>query len=100
MIRATTPTHTFNIPVDADKIQKILVTYRQIGRNVLEKTNADMENDGNAWTVKFTQQETKMFTADIKVEVQVRVLTTGGDALASKIFSVPVERVLNDEVME
>lgn len=99
MIRATTPTHTFNIPVEANNIQEILVTYRQIGRNILEKTNADMTNNGNAWSVTLTQQETKMFMADTKVEVQVRVLTTGGDALASKIFSVTVDRVLNDEVM-
>ena len=100
MIRATTPTHTFNIPIDANKIQKILVTYRQIGKNILEKTNADMVNKGNAWSVTLTQRETKMFMADTKVEVQVRALTTGGDALASKIFSVTVDRVLNDEVME
>lgn len=99
MIRATTPTHTFNIPIEANKIQEILVTYRQVGRNILEKTNADMENNGNAWSVTLTQQETKLFMADTKVEVQVRVLTTGGDALASKIFSVTVDRVLNDEVM-
>lgn len=99
MIRATTPTHTFNIPIEANKIQEILVTYRQIGRNILEKRKADMENNGNAWFYKLTQQETKLFMADTKVEVQVRVLTTGGDAPASKIFSVTVDRVLNDEVM-
>lgn len=99
MIRATTPTHTFNIPIEANKIQEILVTYRQVGRNILEKKNSDMTNDGNAWSLTLTQQETKLFMADTKVEVQVRVLTTGGDALASKIFSVTVDRVLNDEVM-
>lgn len=40
--RGTTPTHIFVLPFDLDTIANIIVTYRQNGCNVLQKT---MENN-------------------------------------------------------
>ena len=50
---------------------------------------------------KLTQEETKRFSAKPKnmVDIQVRALTIGGDAMASDKKSISVQDVLNDEVL-
>ena len=96
MRRGTTPTHTFVLAVDAAVVRKVRVLYSQNGKVVLTRDDADLE--GNVATVKLTQEETLQFTGGSRVEIQVRLLTLGGDALASDIISVPVDRLLESEV--
>lgn len=100
MYRATTPTHTFEIPFDAEIIKDFIITYCQSEKIILEKRLSDCKIDGNIISVKLTQKETNLFDKSINVEMQMRVLTKGGDALASQIISKPCWRVLNDEVLE
>lgn len=116
MIRATTPTHYFRFPVDPEaRFDVIEVTYRQDEENVLVKEKADMSfsNAGTAdepvyiGQYTLTQQETKLFRGcmpgetqgNADVYIQVRALTTDGDALASKVYRVSVQDVLNDGVL-
>lgn len=99
MRRLTTPEHRFTLQIDPSVINKIRITYAQNNAIVLTKENDDVSLDGNVATVKLTQEETKKFTADKEVEIQVRVLTLGNDALASDIIKVDVQKVLDDEVM-
>ena len=120
MIRATTPKHIFAFENDPSEFSRILVTYSQNGQIVLEKTQDDMtfgvetdEKTGDeiyvAW-YRLSQEETLRFKSEqptcgvhgkkqTKVSVQVRVLTAGGEALASQPFEVSVEDVQNDEVL-
>ena len=100
MRRLTTPEHKFTLQVDPSVINKVRITYAQNNVVVLTKEGNDVSLDGNIARVKLTQEETKKFTADKEVEIQVRVLTLGGDALASDIIKVDVKKVLDDEVME
>ena len=99
MIRSTTPRHEFIIPLDAQFISNIWITYEQDGEIVLEKHMGDMQHEGELWFYKLTQDETKQFKAEAFVRIQVKVLTTGGDVMASDVLRTPVEDVLNDEVM-
>lgn len=113
MIRATTPTHQFFFDSDPSEYNRILVTYAQNGKIVLEKQKKDMsfeaietESRGclkqgfKAW-YRLTQEETKMFlTKNGKVSIQIRVLTENGEALASEKRILALEDVLNDEVLE
>ena len=99
MRRLTTPEHKFTLQIDPSVIGKIRITYAQNNAIVLNKEGNDVSIDGNIAKVKLTQEETKKFTADKEVEIQVRVLTLGNDALASDIIKVDVKRVLDDEVM-
>ena len=99
MKRLTTPTHRFVLQMPPETIKEVLITYAQNGKIILKKTTADIERNERVVTVKLTQEETKMFAADVDAEIEVRVLTLGGDALASEIIKTPVKRVLNDEVM-
>lgn len=100
MIRLTTPRHIFTFPQDPSTYDKILITYKQGNKIILEKTEEDMtfSNDNSAY-ITLTQEETKAFSSNINVQVQVRVLQ-GMTAFASNITSVSVGNVLNEGVLE
>lgn len=111
MIRATTPKHSFIFENDPSDYTRILITYTQGDKIVLEKEKEALTIDettnpctGNtewaAW-YKMTQDETKLFDANSgkPVRVQVRALTPGGDALASDKKTISIVDVLNDEVL-
>lgn len=97
MYRVTTPTHTFNFPFETSLIDKLILTYKQNGKTIIEKTEADVEMDGTKVSVTFTQQETALFKADI-AKVQMRV-KSGEKVMASNILTVNVNEVLNKEVL-
>ena len=97
--RATTPTHSFVLDIDPSLISKILITYSQNNSEVLSKREDEITLDENVAKVKFSQEDTNLFEAGVGIEIQVRVLTTGGDALASDIFKKSCRQVLNDEVL-
>ncbi len=112
MIRATTPKHLFYFETDPSVYARILITYQQNGSTVMEKTKDDLTIEEAtapcdetktvyvAW-FRLTQEETKMFQAGPgnQVTVQVRVLTTANEALASDKKTFSVQDVLNDEVL-
>ena len=100
MYRATTPTHTFELPFDYSQfVSKLLLTYKQNGNIVLEKTEKDITFNGNIVEVELTQEETNLFNGDEIVKIQLRVLTLGNEALASEEFTIMANEVLNDKVL-
>lgn len=99
MRRGTTPTHTFAIPVNAELISKVRVIYRQGINTVLEKEAEGSEITEGKLSFKLTQEDTLAFTEGQKCEIQVRLLTIGGDAMASDIMTFCPERLLEDEVL-
>lgn len=100
MIRGTTPTHIFILPFDSKNIDKIKITYSQLDKVILTKSNKDIILSGSEATVILTQSETFKFSEkNGAVSIQVRVVTTGGDALASKIMTAGVGKCLDSEVL-
>ena len=99
MIRGTTPTHTFIIPLDTSMIAEVMVIYAQDDQEVFHKDTYDCEMDGNEISVKLTQEETLMFNPLRNVQIQLRLLTTGGEALACIPSVDTLQNVLNDEVL-
>lgn len=99
MIRGTTPTHIFNLPFAASTISALSVTYKQDGETLLKKQKADCTLDGNAVIVKLTQEESLKFTARDSVEVQLKVKDASGDVIAHTVKSIPVKRILDEEVL-
>ena len=100
MIRGTTPTHTFQLPFGTETIKTIQIAYAQNGNEKLTKGNADCTFEGNVVTCKLTQEDTFKFAHGECVEVQVRVLTLGNDALASRVMRVHCNECLSDEVLK
>lgn len=99
MIQGTTPTHVFKLPIETSLLDKIRITYKQLGNVVLEKTEADLTKSGKELKYKLTQEETLRFSTQGLVEIQVKVLTVSGTVLASPIQSFSVQRILNTEVL-
>lgn len=105
MYRATTPTHTFTLPIDTSTCKEILITYKQ-QKVQLDKHYQDnllpsgMTLDGDKVIIKLTQAETLMFSRDNPVYTQVRVLTTDDSAYASQRFKVSVNDVLNEDILQ
>lgn len=96
MIRGTTPTLQFTLPIDAELLQELYVTISQAGTVVVEKTLADCEAEGIIVVCRLTQADTLALQADVVTEIQVRVKLNSGDALASRIISVRADRILKD----
>lgn len=99
MIRGTTPTHTFELPFDVDQIKDIRITYAQQDKIALEKNKADCIMNGKTVSVTLSQEDTYSFVAVGQVEVQVKILTVDGKVLANPIMWIPVQRILNTEVL-
>lgn len=96
MIRGTTPTLTFTIPFSSELIQSLYITFVQNDREVLTLTEKDCHFDGTAGTVKLTQAQTLRFNHSQYAEVQARILTKDGTALASNICCCTINRILKD----
>ncbi len=97
--RATTPKQTFILELsNVPDMNEILITYSQKGTIMFERRKDAMTIEDNKVWFRLTQEETLSLRQNVPVEVQVRVFTPDGNALASAVFEVSVERVLNDEV--
>ena len=105
MIRATTPYHEFVFSENPSEYTKILITYTQEDTIVLEKQKSDLTITENPdvegqyiASFRMTQAEANLFDVGA-VRVQVRILKSNGDAMASEIVTLKIEEVLNDEVL-
>ena len=99
MKRGTTPTHQFVLPISVDMIEDVEVTYQQNGKEILKKYLDEFTAEGKTIAVMLTQEETFAFDEGVNVEIQLRVLTKGGEVHASDIFTVGCLRCLSDEVL-
>lgn len=104
MTRGTTPTHTFTLPDDLTSatISALYITYAQHGTTVLEKTLDDVTNNNGVLTCTLTQADTLKFEVldqhcgCDKVNIQVRIKTSDGVAMASDIMAIPISDILKD----
>ena len=122
----TTPYHYFIIPFKPEQVEKVYITYTQNGEIILDKTVDDISliisatKVDNAYygdetppptkltdsiiTIHLTQEETSQFhfypAAEKNIAViQVRVLTTTGNAYASRPIRDRISGVLKKEII-
>lgn len=124
IVRGTTPYHSFIIPLEPEKISELYVTYLQNNEVIIDKTitdisiepveeeleNASMEEPtefviSSQVTIHLTQEDTLGFhfypAAEKNIAViQVRVLTTDGEAYASNPVHERIFGVLKDGVIQ
>ena len=101
MIRGTTPVLEFTLPFDTELLEEAYVTISQRGAVVIEKSIDECTLKHTMLTVRLSQEETLELIAqrNLRVEIQLRVLTRDGEALASNIETVDVGRILKDGVI-
>ena len=103
IIRGTTPIITFTLPFSFDLVEEIWFTMSQRGVEVVTKERPDMEDEGPENSpkikVRLSQKDTLLLNDKHKVDVQVRIKTTGGDVIASHVARTTVEEILKEGVM-
>lgn len=98
MRQGTTPTIQITInDIDLDEMQNIYVVFEQNGY-ILKKESSDLDIEGNTISVSLSQEETLNFKEGT-CNIQLRMITKGGVAIASPIKTTKVYRVLNKEVI-
>ncbi len=123
--RGTTPYHSFVLPLTTEEISEVYITYLQNGEIILDKSigdeieiiniqdefeNASMNEPLEDFvpscelTVHLTQEDTLKFhfypAAEKNIAViQIRVLTTDGEAYASEPVHERIFGVLKDGVI-
>ena len=125
IIRGTTPYHNFILPILAENIEAIYVTYLQNNEVILDKSNLnddfdiinliDLENanveiltpeeqESSQLTLHLLQEDTLKFhfypaaKKNIAV-IQIRILTTDGEAFASMPINERIFGVLHDGII-
>lgn len=104
MYRATTPTHTFKLPIETNTCSEILVSYKQkdfaLDKHYQDSTLPDgMTLDGKNVIIVLTQEEANQFKEG-RASVQIRVLTNAGAVMASQVFKLFVADVINEEILQ
>ena len=111
MIRATTPKQVFIFDKDPELFEKILITYSQNDKIILEKQKSDLtleeirnpsnKLEGYSVWFRMTQEEANLFLSGPgkQAVVQVRVKSKNGEVLASEKKTFSVQDVLNDVVI-
>lgn len=99
MTRGTTPTHTFKLPFSSSMVKEAMIIYAQNDVEVFRKNTEDCIIEGDEISVTLTQEETFMLNHRQNVQIQLRVLTTEGKALASNVNVISIHQCLNDEVI-
>ena len=95
MRRGTTPTLTFTLPVDSSIIECLFITFSQKREIVLEKNINDCEFIDGALQVTLSQKETLSFNVG-SIDIQIRLKTNDGSAMASNIVVVEIRDCLKD----
>lgn len=96
--RGTTPTLTFNLPIEVPQIAAALLTIKE-GNVEIRKELTAMEKGENNLSVKLTQEETLKLMAYDSVQIQLRIRTLDGTAMATEIYSRSIKEILSDGVI-
>jgi hypothetical protein len=99
MFKGTTPTHTFNVPIDTSLIKEVKITYSQMDKEKLVKRTEECTIGEGVITTRLSQEDTFKFEGNMIVTIQLRVLTLGGDALIAEPIMMAVGKCLDDEVL-
>lgn len=78
---------------------RLYITFSQNGNTVLEKTLEDVTINGATVTLALSQEDTLKFKESAGMQIQLRILTPLGEALASDYMQCPVEGVLKEGVI-
>ena len=101
LYRLSTPTHKYFLPFSVDFISDIRLTYKQGDTIVAEKSGNEIVYSGQKeFSVNFTQEETRRFSAEDVVRIQAVIVTKNGKVIPSKEIVKVVNDVLNDEVIK
>lgn len=99
MIRGSTPTHIFTIPIQTSLISCVRIIYSQKDKVIILKETEDCLLEENTITTTLTQEETFLFDCKEYVQIQLRIKTLDGKVIPSEIMTEHVGKCLEEEVI-
>lgn len=90
---------TFQTPEPPSNYSDILVTFSQLGNNLINKPRYNLLVEEYTVSAQLTQEETKLFTAGTTAQIQIRCYGGSYNAPGSAVYSVDVWPALNDTVL-
>lgn len=100
MRKGTIPSLKFELPFNVSEISRARVTVRCRDPYVsVKKETESLEMKDNAVICRLTQEETFLFPCESFAEVQLAICTVKGEPLRSEVFTVFVERCIDEEVI-
>ena len=99
LIRACSYQAAIKTPIDPSEYERILVTFSQNDRNLINKEKSQLDLQSDSVVVKLTQEETKQFTVPGVALLQIRAFKSVYEAPGSRIWPIQVYPALNDEIL-
>ena len=104
MHRYSTPYHRFTLPISLSHISEVYITYAQYGEVLVEKTLADCIIISDTVILTHLSQEDTMKFREVdhhgaRLDLQMTILTKGGNRIPSDTVKVKVEDVLKEGVI-
>lgn len=99
MYKYTTPTFTFNLPIESSTLSEVRISFCQNNKILITKTLTDCEKTSTQLIIELTQEETALFDSQYTGQVQVRVKTNLNKVLSSEVFNFNVKKSFNMEVL-
>ena len=99
MKRATDFQFTITLDEGTGNLSKMRMAFSQQGEILLLKTENQLTVSDNTIVCDLTQEETKLFEANVDCAIQLRAKNSEGKVFATDEFYESVEDVLDDEVM-
>jgi hypothetical protein len=100
--RGTTPPLTFEVPFEPALAKKIWITFSQDDKEIFTITQDSLSYNGKIINATLTQEQTLKFSADLYVQIQIRVSFAGekfDEAQASEVITAEVKDILKDGVI-
>ena len=96
--RGTTPTITFTTPFNSNMIVAGFITFTLRGKIIFDVNINDeaVTVEDEAIKLKLTQEQTLMFDEHDTNKVQIRLLLTTDDAVASNEVEIPIGGILRE----
>ena len=100
MFKTTSWTIEVELPFDyVGYTKKTLITFKQLDKIVIEKTDSDITYNGNIVTCNLTPEETTLFRQNVQASVQVKMVLINNKTTATDIVYFMPENTLNEEVL-
>lgn len=97
--RACSYQATFQTPEPPSAYSDILVTVAQNGVNLINKYRSNLTITENTVILELTQEETRLFAAEIPAQIQIRCYGSAYNAPGSAAYTVDVWPALNDTIL-
>ena len=99
MIQGTTPTIALHLPLPVSTVAEAEFVLADYNGAILRKWMlSEMETDGTTLRIGLTQEETLQLDPTLH-KCQLRIKTTEGKVMATKVMSLSVSDLISEEVI-